>query len=234
MVLKKVEFKSNRLLYRVFALALVVASIACVCEADEAGKNGPEWVKVDRAIDGDTIILRDGRHVRLIGIDAPEIDHRKEKAEPWAVAAWQAIRRQVDGQKVRLEFDVSLHDAHGRVLAYLFDQKGDFINQQVIEQGLAYVLYVAPDTKAFETLLTAQRLAIKLKKGMWQDIGAKNSGPWVGNRHSRRFHTLECPLGRKMHPGNRIDFNFRLEAFRQGYAPCKRCNQTKKKELKLP
>jgi hypothetical protein len=34
-----------------------------------------EWFYVKWINDGDTIVLADGRHVRYIGINAPEIDH---------------------------------------------------------------------------------------------------------------------------------------------------------------
>jgi endonuclease YncB( thermonuclease family) len=37
--------------------------------------------------DGDTIVLADGRRVRYIGINAPEIAHRDQKAEPYGNTA---------------------------------------------------------------------------------------------------------------------------------------------------
>ena len=45
----------------------VLSSVPAVPAADL-------WVWVDRAVDGDTIRLRNDRLVRYAGIDAPEID----------------------------------------------------------------------------------------------------------------------------------------------------------------
>ncbi|WP_132530889.1 thermonuclease family protein [Pseudomonas aeruginosa] len=42
-------------------------------------------VEVARVVDGDTVRLRDGRSVRLIGINAPELAHNGRTTEPFAV-----------------------------------------------------------------------------------------------------------------------------------------------------
>ena len=39
-------------------------------------------VEVARVVDGDTVRLRDGRSVRLIGINAPELAHNGRTTEP--------------------------------------------------------------------------------------------------------------------------------------------------------
>ena len=36
------------------------------------------WYQVRWVDDGDTIVLQDGRHVRYIGINAPEIEHEDQ------------------------------------------------------------------------------------------------------------------------------------------------------------
>ena len=36
-----------------------------------------ESVQVERVIDGDTVVLGDGRHVRIIGVNTPEMNWRK-------------------------------------------------------------------------------------------------------------------------------------------------------------
>ena len=43
--------------------------------------NYQEQVTVKQVIDGDTVILTDGRHIRLIGINTPEIRHNNHKPE---------------------------------------------------------------------------------------------------------------------------------------------------------
>ena len=44
-----------------------------------------QWVKVKWVDDGDTILLANGRHLRYIGINSPEIENKKyeRQAEPY-------------------------------------------------------------------------------------------------------------------------------------------------------
>jgi len=45
------------------------------------------WYSVKWVNDGDTIVLTNGWRVRYIGIDAPEIDHENQKAQPYGYKA---------------------------------------------------------------------------------------------------------------------------------------------------
>ena len=49
-------------------------------------------VGVAKVVDGDTLRLVDGRNVRLIGINTPELGRDARKAEPFAVAAQRRLR----------------------------------------------------------------------------------------------------------------------------------------------
>ena len=51
------------------------------------GVNAGEWVTVKRVNDGDTLQLADGRLVRYIGVNAPEINHEHNTAEPFGFEA---------------------------------------------------------------------------------------------------------------------------------------------------
>ena len=43
------------------------------------------WFTVKWVTDGDTIVLSNGKRVRYIGINAPEIDHDNHRAQPFPV-----------------------------------------------------------------------------------------------------------------------------------------------------
>lgn len=181
-----------------------------------------EWIRVKWVDDGDTIVLADGRHVRYIGINAPEIAHDHQKAEPFGYAAKRYNQSLVGSKKVRLEFDKERYDRYGRLLAYLFLQDGTFVNQAIIEQGDAYVLYRRPNVKYDKVLLQAQRNAMSAKKGIWHDWKEEQIEYW-GSKSSRRFHLKTCPYGKKIKKKNRILFENKWDAFWAGFAPCKRC-----------
>ncbi len=185
-----------------------------------------EEVKVRWVIDGDTIILTDGRHVRYIGINTPEIEHEYQKAEPYGDQAKKYNEKLVFSKTVRLQIDKEQHDHFGRMLAYVFLPDGTFINQAMLAQGYAYLLPQKPNIKYAKILLEAQRDAMSAKKGMWGEM-AEEEGGYSGNRRTKRFHATACPFGKKISLTNRISFKSKRDAFWAGFAPGKRCLASK-------
>ncbi len=192
------------------------------------GSQDGRWVMVQKAVDGDTLRLQDGRSVRLLGIDAPEIDHENGKHQYMALEAWRFVSKLTNGKRIRLEKDQSDHDSYGRILAYAFDSNGQMLNQQIVANGFAHVLYLQPDVKAHETLLGAQRQAMKNQQGKWRNFN-REQGTLVGNARSKRFHQPECPSASKIASKSKIRFETEREAFWAGYAPCRRCLSWQKK-----
>ncbi len=181
-----------------------------------------EWFHVKWVNDGDTIVLADGRHVRYIGINAPEIDHENKKAEFFGYDAKKYNKTLVLSKIVRLEFDKETHDRYGRTLAYVFLSNGVFVNNVMIEQGYAYCLSRRPNIKYDQVLLQSQRDAMSAKRGIWSNWKEKKGRYW-GNRRSKRFHYTTCAFGKRIARGNRIVFLRMWDAFWAGYAPCKKC-----------
>ncbi|MGB8427435.1 MAG: thermonuclease family protein [Desulfobacterales bacterium] len=182
------------------------------------------WLSVKWVDDGDTILLTDGRRVRYIGINAPEVAHAKygRAAEPFGDRARAANQELVYGKKIRLEWDRELKDHYGRLLAYVYLEDGRCVNQEMIAAGWAYVLYKKPNDRCDRILIETQRRAMKAGLGIWSrwhDDGETI----VGNRRSRRFHLERCPESKKIHPKNRRRLASQWEAYWQGYAPSKKC-----------
>jgi len=106
--------------------------------------------------DGDTIVLTDGRRVRYIGINSPEVESKYSEAEPFGDEARELNRELVYLKKVRLEFDIEKYDQYGRLLAYIFLPDGTFINNAVITAGYAYCLPKKPNVKYEELFLKSK------------------------------------------------------------------------------
>ena len=172
--------------------------------------------------DGDTVVLEDGRRVRYIGINTPEVAHKDQKAEPYGYTAKTINKRLVLNKNVRLELDTERKDQYGRHLAYVFLGDGTFVNAKILEEGYGYFLYRRPNTKYALKLLAAQRKAMSAKRGIWHHWKEKE-GPYLGNRRSRRFHRVTCPYGRRIGKSSRLIFNRAWDAFWEGYAPGKKC-----------
>ncbi len=73
-------------------------------------------------VDGDTLRLKDGRSVRMIGLNTPETGKKGRADEPFAVAARQRLKALVDasGGRVGLVPGREAKDHYGRTLAHLY------------------------------------------------------------------------------------------------------------------
>jgi micrococcal nuclease len=181
-----------------------------------------QWFLVEWVNDGDTIILSDGRRVRYIGINTPELVHEDQPAEPFSQKAYSCNRKLVQGKKVRFEKDQQLTDAYGRTLAYVFLKDGTLVNATLVQAGYAYCLYVKPNARYYLKLRDYQREAMRQRKGMWKFLPDQD-GHYIGNIRSRRFHNRSCHFGKKIQPSRRMVFDSLWDAFYEGYAPCQRC-----------
>ncbi len=126
--------------------------------------------RVRYVIDGDTVVLESGEKVRLIGIDAPEIDHTKygKIGEPQGPEAALFLRELVENKDVRLEAGSEPVDKYGRRLAYLFLEDGTFVNRKMVETGFAET-YRRFDFVYKKEFLKLEKDARGKHLGMWID-----------------------------------------------------------------
>jgi micrococcal nuclease len=94
-------------------------------------------VRVERVVDGDTLLLDGGVRVRLIGVDTPETVRPDHPVEPFGPEASDFTERMVEGRFVTLEFDRERRDRYGRVLAYVYDADGRMLNEELIRAGFS-------------------------------------------------------------------------------------------------
>lgn len=123
-------------------------------------------VKVTRVVDGDTIEIEGGEHVRYIGIDTPETVDPRKPVQCFGVEASAKNKELVEGKMVRLEKDVTDRDKYNRLLRYVY--VGDlFINLELVKQGFAYSYSYPPDIKYQDQIIKAQQEAREAKRGLW-------------------------------------------------------------------
>jgi micrococcal nuclease len=154
--------------------AVVAASLVASCsngEATDAAVGGTLRAMVLRVTYGDTFhVLRGGRDVtiRLIGIDTPEVGWYGRKAECYGAAAGPFLRRRIDGERVRLEFDQERLDPYDRTLAYAHHE-GKMLNVLLVRRGYARVTIYEPNDKYVGRLRRAQRAARDNGAGLWSE-----------------------------------------------------------------
>lgn len=139
----------------------------------KTGLGAAPWAAVGRAraIDGDTLLVGNGR-VRLDGIDAPEAAQtcgRRDGAS-WACgsAARQALAELVAGQEVSCTG--SDHDAYGRLIATC-SALGRELNQELVRRGLAWAF--ARYSQRYVALEAAARAR---RVGVW---AGEAQPPWT-------------------------------------------------------
>jgi micrococcal nuclease len=144
---------------RFLALFLVVAVLllSCVPVATES------QARVVRVIDGDTIEIAGGAHVRYIGMDTPETYPKVEFYGPEAKAKNIEL---VEGKLVTLEKDVSDTDKYGRLLRYVYAD-GVFVNGELVRLGYAEAVAYPPDTRYQWQLEQLEKEAKAAKRGIW-------------------------------------------------------------------
>ncbi|MEJ2593117.1 MAG: thermonuclease family protein, partial [Candidatus Thiodiazotropha sp.] len=129
-----------------------------------------ELAAVRQVIDGDTLQLRDGRHVRLIGLDTPEIGHDGKRDMPGGQAAKAALRRLVreGGDRVYLQLGRESRDRYHRWLAHLYTPDGKSLTQALLREGLGRQIAFPPNLSNFECYRDAEASARANKRGLWQ------------------------------------------------------------------
>jgi micrococcal nuclease len=183
----------------------------------------PREALVVQVIDGDSLVLADGRQVRVLSIDAPEMERDGSPPDFLAHKAKAVLAELTLNQKVGLEYDQLRYDHYGRLLAYVFLPDHILVNAELGRRGLARVYFHPPNLRYRDVLLAAQREAIEAKRGIWQKLLQQDEPYYLGNRHTWRLHRPDCPLAAKMAPANRVRFTSLKEPYLLGYSPCRRC-----------
>ncbi len=152
------------------AVASLIAGLLAI--ALSHGSSGlPKDALVRRVIDGDTVELGDGRLVRYIGIDTPELRRKiggqwVEDPQPFSQAARDANAKLVEGKTVRLEYDVETHDRYGRLLAYVY-MDGAMVNATLLAGGYAQQMTIPPNVRHVEEFRRLVNEARDAKRGLW-------------------------------------------------------------------
>lgn len=117
--------------------------------------------------DGDTLELTDGRRVRLIGINAPEIGRDGKPSEPFARAAEQRLQQLTRGKPLYLASGGDPQDRYGRTLGHLFDAQGNNLEAQLLNEGLGFAIGVPPNLALVHCHTAAEDDARNARRGLW-------------------------------------------------------------------
>lgn len=123
-------------------------------------------VSVTQVFDGDTLQLKDGRKVRLIGVNTPELAHHDRPEEPLGKAAAEMLQRW-QGKSLKLQVGQESRDRYGRVLGHVFSLQGENITARLLAEGLGFPVTIPPNTAFADCYRNAARHAEQQGKGVW-------------------------------------------------------------------
>ncbi|MDT8283614.1 MAG: thermonuclease family protein, partial [Gammaproteobacteria bacterium] len=157
---------AHTLILLVIQAALVNTALAdTACPATQFDEKS----RVSYAYDGDTLHLKDGRKVRLIGINTPEIGHDNNADEPFANEARAALKSIIKKDKsISLIYGKEKKDHYQRLLAHAFTSDGQNIQALLLTNGFARVITFPPNTQFTACYLAQERNARCSKTGLWK------------------------------------------------------------------
>lgn len=161
------------------ALGMAALALAGLAPRPDAAAESLPAGRVAEIVDGDTLILNDGREFRLVGIQAPKLPLGRVGFEAWPLAAEArtALAGLAAGRRVTPVATGAARDRHGRWLAHLERDDGLWLQGAMLEAGMARV-YTFPDNRGrVPALLAAERTARAARRGIW-------GHPWYAIREA--------------------------------------------------
>ena len=136
---------------------------------DDAGDPGIPAGATDATVeyvhDGDTLFLTDGRKVRLLGVDTPEVGERLECYGDEASALLRSLLP--EGTHVRVLADAQPLDQYDRSLLLIWLDDSTFVNLELIEQGAAEAVVLEPNLLFAAEFEAAEDAAQAADVGLW-------------------------------------------------------------------
>ena len=166
----------HHLVLLVVALAATAAGAACGSRSAVAPTPGPGVAlpvgldtTVERVVDGDTLVVHGGNHVRLIGVDTPETKDPRRPVQCFGREAAAFLASLLPGGTgVRLVGDVEQQDQYDRTLAYVYRlPDGLFVNAELLRNGYAQVLTISPNVVHADEFVALAAEARSAGRGLW-------------------------------------------------------------------
>lgn len=120
---------------------------------------------VEYVHDGDTLFLEDGRKVRLLGVNTPEIGDSRECYGDEATDLLRSLLPK--GIKVWVEHDVEPLDQYGRSLLFVYTNDATNVNLELLREGAAEVEMYKPNVLLRDEVYAAEDAARSAGLGLW-------------------------------------------------------------------
>ena len=166
---------------------------AATCQNYVSGKP----VEVAWVYDGDSLKLADGRKLRLIGINTPEMGRDGAVDEPGAADATRQLQALVDASDKRLYVRPGRQkrDRYQRHLVHLYDLQGLSLTEQLLGQGAGHAVVIPPHLVNLACYAKAEAEARARSRGVWSRTPVSLAADEMQGQETG-FHLLHGRIGR--------------------------------------
>lgn len=136
-------------------LITFIIIVICLFFSPSFAQSKKETAVIARVIDGDTLVLKDNRTLRLLNINAPEKDTLL------AIPAYEFLKK-LENKEIKVQ--ITSKDKYNRYLARIYAP--DYLNLELVKQGFSSKFLV--DKNELKDFAKAERNAINNEKGIWK------------------------------------------------------------------
>lgn len=166
------------------ASAPVSAENPAACLDVLSDRQYDETASVQYVHDGDTLKLSDGRTIRLIGINAPELARDGKQAEAYSSEAKNTLGHLFKkGNTISLVYGADKKDRYGRILAHIYSADNQNAQASLLNKGHAFAISFPPNTQLAACYHALEHQARCNRKGLWKDTAIVNTSE-LDNSHS--------------------------------------------------
>ncbi|MDH3324562.1 MAG: thermonuclease family protein [Candidatus Peregrinibacteria bacterium] len=156
-----------------------------------------EEVKVDRVIDNKNILLIDGRVVKLLGVDVPDIFNPKKRDQCYARRTFRTLKHLLEKKDVKILADGQREGGKQPLPRHVKLADGVLLAEFMIQNGLARFEAGSRYDKKYQV---AEVMAISTKSGLWQSCGLEKSRMMIRKKSGRRYLAFKKKYGHFLAP----------------------------------
>lgn len=170
---------------RCWRLVIIAAAVMCANPQSQSQAAAPSLVEtceldpgplrtVTRILDSETLVLDDGREVRLIGALGARAGEAAAATGAWPpeTYALETLTRLTLGKTVQLAFGGRRTDRYGRHLSHVFVQSNGasgWVQGAMLVAGAARAYALTGSVHCMAEMMAHERIAREAKRGLWSN-----------------------------------------------------------------
>ncbi len=159
-----------------YLIPIFVITLSLHCN-DVFAKITHKWesVKIDRIIDNEHLMLFNGRIIKIIGIDPPDLFDPRKKDQCFSRNTFRLLKVLLEKKNVKIRQDQTKKNQNGVFPRHIKLETGKLLAEFMIENGMARFKSDPPNVKYDKILKKTEQTAIEKNIGIWAECGISKS-----------------------------------------------------------